>query len=77
MYDSVRSTNVYEEKSLGIYHEESDDEDEEDEEAEFARIAAQGSRMTVWSRYLTMHARKQLAFGMSFSTSKFYDAIPF
>lgn len=55
---SVRSTNVYEEKSLGIFdaHEE-----ESDGESEFQ---ASGPRMTVWSRYLAMHARKQLAFDM-------------
>ncbi|ESK97349.1 potassium transporter [Moniliophthora roreri MCA 2997] len=53
---SVRSTNVYEEQSLGVYRgEESDDEDE---------FQAAGPRVTVWSRYLAMHARKQLAFDM-------------
>ncbi|EGO00821.1 hypothetical protein SERLA73DRAFT_105229 [Serpula lacrymans var. lacrymans S7.3] len=54
---SVRSTNVYEEQSLGIYR----DDDESEEEQTFP---AQGPRMTVWSRYLAMHARKQLAFDM-------------
>ena len=56
-WDSVRSTNVYEEKSLGIFdaHEE-----ETDGESEFQ---VSGPRMAVWSRYLAMHARKQLAFG--------------
>jgi hypothetical protein len=53
---SVRSTNVYEEQSLGIY-----DDDSEDENA----FSTTGPRMTVWSRYLAMHARQQLAFGMS------------
>lgn len=56
---SVRSTNVYEEKSLGVYRDDHEDEyDEEDFEHE-----VQGSRMMVWSQYLAMHARKQLAFG--------------
>ncbi|KAI0263834.1 cation transport protein-domain-containing protein [Gloeopeniophorella convolvens] len=54
---SVRSTNVYEERSLGIY-----DDDEESLDAE--DISLSGGRMTVWSRYLAMHARKQLAFDM-------------
>lgn len=58
---SVRSTNVYEEKSLGVYR---DDEEEEYEEEDFER-EVQGSRMMVWSQYLAMHARKQLAFGTS------------
>ncbi|TFY57734.1 hypothetical protein EVG20_g8425 [Dentipellis fragilis] len=55
---SVRSTNVYEEKSLGIY----DDEDGED--AGEDKFSTSGGRITVWSRYLAMHARKQLAFDM-------------
>lgn len=55
---SVRSTNVYEERSLGIYHGESEAED--DEEAHFNPV---GNRYTVWSRYLAMHMRKQLSFG--------------
>ncbi|KAL0955885.1 hypothetical protein HGRIS_002083 [Hohenbuehelia grisea] len=54
---SVRSTNVYEQQSLGIFHdpEESDDEDD---------FQAEGPRVTVWSRYLAMHVRRQLAFDM-------------
>jgi len=55
---SVRSTNVYEEQSLGIFNE----DDDQDEEQKFE---ASGPRLTVWSRYLAMHARRQLAFGMS------------
>ncbi|KAF8891820.1 cation transport protein-domain-containing protein [Infundibulicybe gibba] len=54
---SVRSTNVYEEQSLGVF----DDEDESDDEDDFEPT---GPRMTVWSRYLAMHARRQLAFDM-------------
>ncbi|KAH8087810.1 cation transport protein-domain-containing protein [Cristinia sonorae] len=54
---SVRSTNVYEEKSLGVFH---SDEDE-DEESHFNPV---GNRYTVWSRYLAMHMRKQLSFDM-------------
>jgi hypothetical protein len=54
---SVRSTNVYEERSLGIYH---DDTPESMDEA----IFNSGDRMSVWGNYLAMHARKQLAFGM-------------
>lgn len=54
---SVRSTNVYEEKSLGIY----EDDTSFDEE----NINLSGDRVTIWGNYLAMHARKQLAFGMS------------
>ncbi|KAH9485514.1 Low-affinity potassium transport protein [Psilocybe cubensis] len=53
---SVRSTNVYEEQSLGVFNPlDHDIEDEQD-------FVASGPRMNVWSRYLAMHARKQLAF---------------
>ncbi|KAI0000966.1 cation transport protein-domain-containing protein [Russula vinacea] len=51
----VRSTNVYEERSLGIY----DDSSIEEED-----FSLSGNRMTVWGNYLAMHARKQLAFDM-------------
>ncbi|KAF7296116.1 Potassium transport protein [Mycena kentingensis (nom. inval.)] len=53
---SVRSTNVYEEQSLGVFQDHESDDEENFDHA--------GSRVTVWSRYLTMHARKQLAFDM-------------
>lgn len=54
---SVRSTNVYEERSLGVFRPDND-EDVED-------VAEEGEgqgRAKVWGKYLTMHARKQLAF---------------
>jgi len=54
---SVRSSNVYEERSLGIMDDEgnpnADDEPNHD-----------GSRAEVWGRYLAWHDRKQLAFDM-------------
>ncbi|KAH9050993.1 cation transport protein-domain-containing protein [Lactarius deliciosus] len=53
---SVRSTNVYEERSLGVY----EDDSSVDEEG----IRLSGDRMTVWGNYLATHARKQLAFDM-------------
>ncbi|KAJ6589897.1 cation transport protein-domain-containing protein [Mycena vulgaris] len=56
---SVRSTNVYEEQSLGVFRD--DDADSEDED-DFQPTGE--SRVAVWSRYLAMHARKQLAFDM-------------
>lgn len=56
-YLSVRSTNVYEEKSLGVF-----DDDEESVDDEFTPT---GNRVTVWSSYLAMHMRKQLSFGMT------------
>ncbi|TFK50964.1 TrkH-domain-containing protein [Heliocybe sulcata] len=54
---SVRSTNVYEEQSLGVF----EDDDESENDIDFQ---ASGPRVAVWSRYLAWHARKQLAFDM-------------
>ncbi|KAF8633452.1 hypothetical protein AX17_004621 [Amanita inopinata Kibby_2008] len=54
---SVRSTNVYEERSLGIFKD-SDSITDEDE------FEATGPGVTVWSKYLALHARRQLAFDM-------------
>jgi len=46
---------VYEERSLGIF----EDEDEGDE----GQLDLNGSRVSVWGKYLALHARRQLAFG--------------
>jgi len=53
---SVRSTNVYEENSLGIF----EDQDESVDE----NFTPVGSTATVWSQYLALHMRKQLSFDM-------------
>ncbi|CCL99455.1 uncharacterized protein FIBRA_01473 [Fibroporia radiculosa] len=59
---SVRSTNVYEERALGIYkHRDREDEYILDE-AHWN--AGQESRVAIWGRYLLRHARKQLSFDM-------------
>ena len=55
---SVRSTNVYEEQSLGIYN------DDEESEPQFPAGPSEGQRMTVWSTYLAQHIRRQLSFDM-------------
>ncbi|KAI0785108.1 cation transport protein-domain-containing protein [Abortiporus biennis] len=55
---SVRSTNVYEERSLGIYHEQ-DDAEEREREFEMG-----GNRIAIWGKYLLRHARRQLSFDM-------------
>ncbi|KDR75691.1 hypothetical protein GALMADRAFT_248309 [Galerina marginata CBS 339.88] len=55
---SVRSTNVYEEQSLGIFNPDNPDAENE------GTFEPSGPRMNVWSRYLAMHARQQLAFDM-------------
>ncbi|KAF7351098.1 Potassium transport protein [Mycena sanguinolenta] len=57
---SVRSTNVYEEQSLGVFR--AAGPEPEDEEDNFKPTGE--SRAMVWSRYLAMHARRQLAFDM-------------
>jgi len=61
----VRSTNVYEERSLGIFEDEEDDSDIENEED----YPVTDSRVAVWGRYLGRHARRQLSFGERFSYS--------
>ncbi|ODO07626.1 potassium ion transporter [Cryptococcus wingfieldii CBS 7118] len=55
---SVRSTNVYEERALGVY-EEDDPSTSSDAEPEL-----KGGRGEVFSKYLMWHMRKQLAFDM-------------
>jgi len=55
---SVRSTNVYEEKSLGVFDDSSSLDSDLDEPS------AEGDRVAIWGRYLAWHARKQLAFDM-------------
>ena len=66
---TVRSTNVYEDRAIGVFH--SNDEDSDDEtlskkEKEFeerAREVPKHQRQRVWGKYLAFHARRQLAFG--------------
>lgn len=56
MFDSIHSTNVYEEKSLGVF-----DEDME-EEAEFVpKVEERG--FASYGRYVAWHTRRQLSFG--------------
>jgi len=50
---SVRATNVYEERSLGLF----DDQEEGDEDEEAAMKDAGQSKMANWTRYLAFHAR--------------------
>ena len=53
----MRSTNVYEEKTLGIFADcDSIDED--------GFLSEDRNRATVFGQYLGMHIRKQLSFGM-------------
>ncbi|KAI0629974.1 TrkH-domain-containing protein [Trametes polyzona] len=58
---SVRATNVYEAKSLGVY--ESDSEDDEINDDEHWNRPSE-SRVAIWGRYLMRHARRQLSFDM-------------
>jgi len=55
--NSVRSTNVYEERSLGISEDENDDQENEADHPE------SDSGVAVWGRYLGRHVRRQLSFG--------------
>lgn len=53
----MRSTNVYEDKSLGIFDEENEDIDDD------ADYPATESRVAIWGMYLRRHIRRQLSFG--------------
>lgn len=57
---SIRSTNVYEEKSMGVFEEE---DDEDAIEAQFDTSARTKNPKTT-GNYIRYHARKQLAFDM-------------
>ncbi|THH17258.1 hypothetical protein EW146_g3518 [Bondarzewia mesenterica] len=59
---SVRSTNVYEERSLGVFEEEVEDDEDIEDEKDYPET---DSRVSIWGRYLARHARRQLAFGQS------------
>ncbi|PVG02545.1 TrkH-domain-containing protein [Serendipita vermifera] len=64
---SVRSTNVYEEKSLGIFNEAAGNDSEDSsllsDEEKFRHRRGE-SRTKIWGEYLLWHARQQLAFDM-------------
>lgn len=55
---SVRATNVYEERALGLFEEEDPEDEEEDEEMQHTEGAS------AVAKYLGWHARRQLAFDM-------------
>ncbi|RPD56080.1 TrkH-domain-containing protein [Lentinus tigrinus ALCF2SS1-7] len=59
---SVRATNVYEAKSLGVYSDDDDDGDELDDDAHWNQPSE--SRVAIWGKYLMRHARRQLSFDM-------------
>jgi Trk-type K+ transport system membrane component len=58
---SVRSTNVYEERALGVYHHPDQDWETETPEPEIKDFH-KGHRREVFSKYLAWHMRRQLAF---------------
>ncbi|KAH9850186.1 TrkH-domain-containing protein [Lenzites betulinus] len=58
---SVRSTNVYEAGSLGVYVDD-DGDDELNDDEHWNRPTE--SRVAIWGRYLARHARRQLSFDM-------------
>ena len=62
---SIRSTNVYESKSLGVFD---DSDDESEHEAEWDR---QKPKM---STYIAYHARRQLSFDMCVACASLADA---
>ena len=60
---------MYEERSLGIFHDDGEGSINEED------VNLQGNRATVWSRYLAMHARKQLSFGEGISLLMFRQSL--
>ena len=64
---TVRSTNVYEDRAIGVFDSDSDSSDDESlKEKEFeeqVRRVPKHQRQRVWGKYLAFHARRQLAFG--------------
>lgn len=52
----MRATNVYQERSLGIYPDADDDEDNDN-------LEQKEKRVEIWGKYLMRHVRKQLSFG--------------
>ena len=61
-FPSVRSTNVYEERSLGVY-DEGEEYDPINDDAHWNRPSE--SRVAIWGKYLARHARRQLSFGIT------------
>lgn len=57
---SVRSTNVYEERSLGLFDDDEDDDDLDEEEEDLGK--KRGANAV--AKYLGFHVRRQLAFDM-------------
>ena len=74
---TVRSTNVYEDRAIGVFESDSDNSDDENlskKEKEFeenARRVPKYQRQRVWGKYLAFHARRQLAFGKYTNTHKY------
>jgi len=77
---TVRSTNVYEDRAIGVFDSESDSSDDESVEKEFAeqaRRVPRHQRQRVWGKYLAFHARRQLAFGRYCSSHQYpYSLTP-
>lgn len=55
---SVRATNVYEEKSLGVFEPEEEVAEPDDDSTKPA-----DARVAIWGKYLMRHVRRQLSFG--------------
>lgn len=74
---TVRSTNVYEDRAIGVFESDSDNSDDENlskKEKEFeenARRVPKYQRQRVWGKYLAFHARRQLAFGKYTNSHKY------
>ena len=61
----MRSTNVYEERSLGVSEMEVGNGGDIEDEANYPET---DSRVAIWGRYLGRHVKRQLAFGELYVT---------
>lgn len=70
---AVRSTNVYEDRALGVWDSEGDSSDSDDESAILKKETqfenSKDRRAKVYGQYLFWHARRQLSFGTSYMIS--------
>jgi len=57
---SIRSTNVYEERSLGVFEAPPDDEEEDPEIGDLTKVKSRKERV---GRYVSWHVRKQMSIG--------------
>jgi len=61
---SIRSTNVYEQRSLGIYENVEEEEEDPDVDENAAKLVKNPKGEVLFSKYLGTHVRRQLAYDL-------------